>query len=456
MSAAAFSSPPSTLRPLPTLPGAHVLLGHLPAFRNDLAKFLLEGAATGLEAARTPLGFTRRVAMISSPALVNEVLVTRATSFIKTQGMTVFLKPVLGEGLLTSEDQTHERARRLLAPAFTPKRMAGYAATMSERAARFASGLKDGATLDLAGAIMALTLEVVGKTLFDAEVGSDAGTVGSALTVGMEVAMGQLSSVVPIPPMIPTPGNLRYRRAVKDLDKIIYGIIRTRRAEAEDRGDVLSVLLSARDEDGKPMTDRQVRDEAMTLFLAGHETTANALSFAFWLLAQNPDVVAELRREVETVLGDRAPTLADIPRLAYTQQVVEESMRLYPPVWAFERQALQDDVIAGYHVPKGTIVGVSPYVLHRRPELFPDPLRFDPTRFDKAKVKERNKHAYLPFGGGPRTCIGNMFALMEMQIVLAMAVRRFDFSVAPDFEVVLDPSVTLRPKNGIAMTATPR
>ena len=432
----------------------------LEAWKDPLA-LMSDGCRDFGPVAQYRFGWLRYV-VVAEPAAAHHVLVENHKNYVKSQNYQG-LKILLGDGLLTSEGDFWKRQRKLAQPAFHRERLAGFVGAMTECTDDVLSRWQSShsGTMDIHREMMRLTFRIVGKTLLSMDLDGEAKAVGEALDVSLHWANEYVESIVRIPPWVPTPKNVRFNRAKRTLDSLVLRAATERRAEVErgatGPGDLLTNLLEARDQEtGAGMSDEQLKHELLTLILAGHETTANALSFAFWLLAQNPDVVAELRREVETVLGDRAPTLADIPRLAYTQQVVEESMRLYPPVWAFERQALQDDVIAGYQVPKGTIVGVSPYVLHRRPELFPDPLRFDPSRFDKAKVKERNKHAYLPFGGGPRTCIGNMFALMEMQIVLAMAVRCFDFTVAPGFEVVLDPSVTLRPKNGIEMTATPR
>ncbi len=424
------------------------LLGHLPAFRDDRAGFLLRVADRAPGAAMLRVGIFSAVS-VSSPELAHEVLQAKAASFVKSPGLSIFLRPLLGNGLLTNEGSDHARQRRLLAPAFAHKRVASYAATMAERAERTAEGLADGERIDAAETMMRLTLEIVGKTLFDAEVGSDAAAVGEALTTAMELAMGQMASLFPLPPAIPSPSNLRSRRAVARLDEVVYRIIRERRGKHEDRGDVLSILLSAKDEDGTTMTDEQIRDEAMTLFLAGHETTANALTWALYLLARHPDVQSRVEREVRE-LG-LPPTHADLERLPLTLATLKEAMRLYPPAYMIGRQARADVAIGSHHVKKGQIVVVNVLGIHHRSDLWPDPTRFDPERFMNGGEKALPRCAYLPFGAGPRVCIGNHFALMEGQVILATLLRRARFHLLRDEPPELEPLVTLRPRFGLPM-----
>lgn len=432
----------------------HPIFGHLAAFRDDRAGTLMRIArdhdAAKIRMGLMPFGFV----VIGSAALANEVLGTKQESFRKAPGLTIFLKPVLGSGLLTSEGDFHTRQRKLLAPAFAPKRVAAYARTMAERAERFATGLADGDRIDLAEAMMRLTFEIVGKTLFDAEVDGDASEVGEALTTVMECAMGQLGSLVPMPPVIPTPTNLRYRRAVAKLDALVYRVIRQRRAIDEDRGDVLSMLLAARDEGGAAMSDAQVRDEAMTLFLAGHETTANALAWTFYLLAKHPEARGKVEAELDA-LG-RTPSYDDLARLPYTLAVLKESMRLYPPAYVLARRAIEDVTVGGHRIERGTICLVSVIGIHRRAEHYPDPERFDPERFLGEKEKQLPRCAYLPFGAGPRICIGNHFASMEGHLLLATIARHARFALASDRPVELEPLVTLRPKGGLPVRVSRR
>ena len=408
---------------------------------------MLELARSHPEIVEVALGIVRRLVVVNAPALVNEVLVTRASSFVKSPGLSIFMRPVLGDGLLTSEREMHEKQRKLLAPAFAHKRISGYADTMSARADRFADGWKEGARVDIAEAMMKLTFEIVGKTLFDTEVGGDADVVGEAVEVAMHQAIAQLAAAIPIPPAIPTFGNLRYRRAVGRLDEIVYRIIRDRRREASDRGDVLSMLIAARDEAGVPMTDRQVRDEAMTLFLAGHETTANGLAWSFYLLARNPEVRERVESEVDA-LG-RTPSYDDLKQLPYTLAVFKEAMRLYPPVYILARRAIEDTSAGEHRIVKGSIVLLNVVGLHRRADVWPDPERFDPTRFLGDREKQIPRGAYVPFSVGPRVCIGNHFALMEAHLILATIARRLRFGLERSEPAGLDQLITLRPKDGL-------
>jgi cytochrome P450 len=449
MTAATVDTPPRrSPKPLPRLPG-QPLLGHLASFRNDRVGLLLRLARSHPDIVEMPMGFVRRVVVIGSPSLANEVLATKHSSFVKAPGLSIFLRPVLGDGLLTSERAVHERQRRLLAPAFAHKRIASYAETMASRSQRFASKLRHGERVDIAESMMRLTFEIVGKTLFDAEVVGDAAAVGSALTTAMEVAMHQLGSVVPVPPVIPTPKNLRYRRAVERLDEVIYRVIRERRAQGGDRGDVLSMLLDAKDEEGTPMTDRQVRDEAMTLFLAGHETTANALAWTFYLLARHPEARARMEAELDA-LG-RAPDYEDLKKLPYTLAVFKEAMRIYPPAYLLGRRPIEDVRIGDHVVKKSSIVLVNIVGVHRRPDVWTDPDSFEPERFLGDKEKQLPRCGYMPFGAGPRICIGNHFALMEGHVLLATIARRVRFELASTTPAELEPLVTLRPKGGIPM-----
>lgn len=441
-------------RPIPRERGRPVL-GYLDAFKRDRIGLLLRIAKEHPDIVDMPMGVIRHVITVTSPALANEILVTKQLSFVKSPGLGLFLKPVLGEGLLASETPLHERQRKLLAPAFAHKRVASYASTMAAQTQDFVARIADGDGLDLADAMMRLTFGIVAKALFDTDVtGEDASNVGEAVSVAMEIAMGQLSSLVPIPPSIPTPTNLRYRAAVRRLDRVIFRIIEDHRRGGRDRGDVLSMLLEAKDESGRPMSDQQVRDEAMGLFLAGHETTANALSWTFYLLAKHPEVQARLEAEVDA-LG-RAPDYEDLKALPFTLAVFKEAMRLYPPAYVLGRRPVEETTIGDHRVPRTSIVMVNTIGMHHRADLWPDPYRFDPERFLGEREKQLPRGAYLPFGAGARVCIGNHFALMEGHVLLATIARRVRFSLASDAPVLLDPLVTLRPKGGIPARAEVR
>lgn len=439
--------------PMPRIPG-HPIVGHLRAFAKDRIAMLLRVGREQPEIASMRFGFVPSV-MISSPALAHELLATKSHAFVKSPGLAIFMRPLLGRGLLASEHDFHTKQRKLLAPAFAHKRIASYATTMAERAARYASSVTDGKVVDAADDMMRLTLEIVGKTLFDTEIaGGSADEVGDALTIAMETAMAQLGSLVPLPPSVPTPTNLRNRKAVARLDAILYRIIQERRAQGGDRGDLLSMLLATQDESGAGMDDKQVRDEAMTLFLAGHETTANAMAWTLYLLAQYPEARAKMEAEIDA-LG-RVPTYEDLKQLPWTLAVLKEAMRLYPPAYMLARRATEDIEIGGHRLRKHTIVIINVLGIHRRPDTYPDPERFDPSRFMNDAEKSFPRCAYMPFGAGPRICIGNHFALMEGHVLLATLARRLRFDLVGAPNVQMEPLVTLRPKGGIAMKVSVR
>ena len=393
---------------------------------------------------------------IHDPADVHHVLVENYKAYTKSRNYSG-LKLVVGSGLITSEGEFWRGQRKLAQPAFHKQRLAAFAdAMVKDTASMLDRWAESGPTLDVHEEMTRLTLRIVGRTLFSTDVDGEAQSIGAALTLAIKWANEYVESVVRLPPWVPTPHNVRFGRAKKTLDDLVFRIIASRRESGEDPGDLLSMLMAARDEETRAgMTDQQLRDEVMTLVLAGHETTANALSWAFYLLSRHPDVMRRLKGEVDRVLGDRAPTLADVPALAYTKMVVEESMRLYPPVWIFERQAQEDDVIGGYAIPKGSIVSVCPWSIHRSTKLWDNPEGFDPERFAPAAVAARPKFAYLPFGGGPRMCIGNAFAMMEAQIIVAMVAQRYALELVPGHPIVPDPLVTLRPRHGVRMTLRP-
>ncbi|MGH9847761.1 MAG: cytochrome P450, partial [Blastocatellia bacterium] len=365
-------------------------------------------------------------------------------------------KRLLGEGLLTSESEFHLRQRRLAQPAFHRQRIAGYATTMVEFATKMRDQWRPGETRDIAREMMRLTLAIAGKTLFGADVTGEADEIGRALDVTMQ-AFNRLT--LPFSNLIerlPLPSVRRFARAKERLDATIYRMIRERRASGEDQGDLLSMLVQARDEegDGTGMTDEQLRDEAMTIFLAGHETTANALTWTWYLLSQYPAVEARLHAEIDEVSNGRLPTAEDFPRLKYAEMVLAESMRLYPPAWIIGRRALSDYSIDGYRIPAGSILLMSQYVVHHRAEYFPDPFRFDPERWTPEAKESRPQFSYFPFGGGPRLCIGEQFAWMEGVLVLAAIAQRWRLLATETPRI--HPLITLRPKGGLRMTAEAR
>ncbi len=395
-----------------------------------------------------------RIYFVSHPDYVEEVLVNQNRKFIKGRILRAN-KRLFGNGLLTSEGDFWLRQRRLAQPAFHRARIASYADTMVRYAQRLLGEWKGGETRDIHAEMMRLTLQIVAKTLFDADVDREARQVGHALEAIMELN-SDFRKLILTPSWLPTPRNIRAAIATRRLDKIIFRFIEQRRASGKDTGDLLSMLLAAQDEDGSRMTDRQLRDEAMTIFLAGHETTANALSWTWLLLAQNPAVEAKLHAELAAVLGGSAPSLDDLANLRYTGHVITESMRLYPPAWGMARVAIEDAEIGGYPIPKGCGVSLAQWVVHRDPRWFDAPLEFRPERWEGDLLKRLPRFAYFPFGGGPRQCIGNNFAVMEATLLLATIAQHFRIHMVPDHPAVPMPSITLRPRYGIRATLEAR
>jgi len=394
---------------------------------------------------------------LNHPDYIKDVLVTNHSSFHKGLALQR-AKRLLGEGLLTSEDEVHRRQRRLAQPAFHRSRIAAYAGVMTAYGLQTSARWRDGDTLDLSAEMMQLTLGIVGKTLFDADVVSDAQEVGEAMTVVMD-----LFNTITIPffeliQKLPLPQLRRFDAAKGRLDAIIYRLIEQRRHAGEDRGDLLSMLLLAQDTevDGGGMTDEQLRDELMTIFLAGHETTANALIWTWYLLSQNPEAEARLHEEIDRVLAGRVPGFDDVAKLKYTEMVLAESMRLYPPAWALGRLAMEDFEIGGYVVPRKSLVLMSQYVMHRDPRYFAEPFKFKPERWTPEARESRPQFSYFPFGGGPRRCIGEGFAWMEGILLIATIARQWQMRLVPNHPVALKPVITLRPKHGMRMTVIRR
>jgi cytochrome P450 len=398
--------------------------------------------------------FDFRTLFINHPNDIEDVLVNKARKFEKGRVMKANMR-LFGEGLLTSEGDFWLRQRRLAQPAFHRARITAYGATMVEYAERAMHGWKSGEVRDIHEDMMQITLQVVGKTLFNADLARDVREVGETLEILLKLAADFGKSIL-IPLWMPTPRNLRARMGIRRIERIIYRIIAQRRAEGGDAGDLLSMLLAVRDEDGSHMTDKQLRDETITLFLAGHETTANALSWTIWLLAQNPVVEEKFHEELSAVLNGRAPSVEDIPRLAYTANILTESMRLYPPAWGMARLVKEEVEVAGYKLVPGNGVACAQWVVHRDPRWFDEPLKFLPERWEGDLVKRLPRFAYFPFGGGPRQCIGSSFALMEATLILATIAQKFRFKLVEGHSVKPLASITLRPSHGIRATLEAR
>jgi cytochrome P450 len=441
---------PTPLGPRSWLPG-----GHLRSLQYRPLQFLSRLARDYGDASRFKVG-PQQVFFFAHPDQVRDVLVVRNSSFIKGLALQR-TKVVLGEGLLTSEGELHKRQRRLAQPAFHRERIRRYGEVMIEKTLRTRERWRDGEELDVAQEMMRLTLAVVAQTLFDADVDDEAHDIGAALTeliLMFPLLVHPLGTALLRFPILPQ--VRRFRRALARLDQTIYAIIEERRRANVDRGDLLSMLILATDVegDGGRMSDLQLRDETMTLFLAGHETTANALAWTWYLLARNPDVERELHRELDSVLGGRPPSPDDYPRLPFTEMVLAESMRLRPPAWGIGRFASEEVRIGEWDVPRRGLVLVSQWVTHRDPRFWPDPERFDPLRFTPDAKAARPKMAYFPFGAGPRICIGESFAWMEGVLLLATIAQRWRFERGAD----VDPQalITLRPKGPMRMRVVRR
>jgi cytochrome P450 len=390
------------------------------------------------------------VYFLNHPDLIEQILVRNYHNFRKDH---VIRKSrwFFGEGLLTNEGESWLRQRRLAQPAFHRERITSYAKIMAVYAQQMMAGWEDGETRDIHQEMLQLTLRIVVRALFNVEA-EEIGSISTAMNVMMRNSSGIRLLLPPAARYLPTPAMIEFRRSVTQLDRAVYSIIAQRRADESDSGDLLSMLMQARDEDGGRMSDKQLRDEVMTFLLAGHETTALALSWSWYLLGQNPEARKKLHEELDRVLHGREPTFSDLPNLSYAERVIKESMRLYPPAWSVARTVVSDFELRGYRIPAGANVVMSQWIMHRDPRYFSDPEKFDPERWLTEKAQKLPRFAYFPFGGGPRQCIGNTFAMMEATLLLASIAQRFHFELVETQPVVPVPSFTLRPKHGIRVT----
>jgi len=407
------------------------------------------------------------VVLLNDPADIAEVLIDKATSFGKDRTQKR-MKILLGEGMITSDGEKHNRGRRIAAPAFHRRRIERYATQIVELAAGIRTQWKAGEELNISAEMMRLALQITARTLFDTEVTAEIHEINDQVNIIMDLyhflvtlPRAELLLDTPLPQM------RRFRAARKCLDEVVSGMIEARRAESEaalpgteSRADLLSMLLAARDDqaggDGLKLNPQELRDQVLTLFLAGYETVANALGWTWFLLGQNPESEGRLHAELDAVLGDRLPALEDMQRLPYTAMVLSESMRLYPPAWAMGREVLEDVSIGPYRFQKGTMVFFSQYIVQRDPRWFPEPERFRPERFTAEAKAGRPKFAYFPFGGGGRQCIGESFAWMEAILALATIAQRWHVEPIAGQKIELQPKITLRPKNGIRVKVIPR
>ena len=437
------------------LPGPPLRRRVVFGLRRDTLRFLTNVARDYGDATQFKVGHWQYY-FFTHPDAVRDVLVTHDEHFIKGPALRR-AKDTLGEGLLTSEGDLHRRQRRLVQPALHPQRVATYADMMTRYAAQTADSWRPGQEFDLHAQMMHLTLRIVAKTLFDAELTEQVDSIGRAMDISVGMFARAMSPWGPLLNFLPLPSNFRFKRAWGRLMGTIDGFIQDRRAHGSDRDDLLSRLVRATDAegDGAAMTDRQLRDEAITLFTAGHETTANALTFTFYLLSQHPQVEAELHAELTRVLGGRLPTVADVELLPYTRMVLSESMRLFPPAWALGRESTAACTIAGHPIPAGAVVLLSQWVTHRDPRWWPNPEIFDPLRFAPENRAPRPRWSYFPFGGGSRQCVGEAFAWTEALLVLATLAQRWRLTYLGASPPPLRPLITLRPKGPMPVSLTP-
>lgn len=440
----------------PPGPRGKPIVGSLPELRSQRLQFLTSNRQRYGDLVYMS-GGPRRIYQLNNPDDIQYVLVKAPHKFHKSPNLKAVTGPILGQGLLTSDGDFHRQQRKLIQPVFHHQRISRYAGVMVDYTARMLDGWQNGASLDMHDEMMHLTMAIVAKTLFDADVSQAADSVGHAISFAIADASARMTRLLELPLWIPTPGNRARRRSREVIERTILGMIEERRASGEDRGDLLSMLLLAQDEDsGAGMSNRQVRDEAMTLFIAGHETTANALTWALYLLSQHPEAENRLLQEVDSALGGRLPEMNDLRSLPYADQVIKEAMRLYPPAWLITRLAVEDVTLGGCTIPKGSILIMSQYVMHRHPDYWDEPDAFRPERFAPGWEDRVPKFAYFPFGGGPRICIGSSFAMMEAVLVLATIMQRWTLRLAPGHVVEMEPLITLRPKNGMPMRAQQR
>ena len=454
-SAVRISASPSKQRPRPYVfpPGLklNLILYSFNRFRGGnpirVFQYLFDNFG---DAAHYKLG-RRHVVFLNNPEYIREILVVQNSNFVKERTVQR-MKMLVGEGLITSEDPFHRTQRMLSQPAFYRQRISNHASDIVHKAAAFRERWQPGKQLDISLEMMHLALDVIAKTLFDSDVAAEVEEISREVNAIMRLY--NFLVVIPLAEMLqnyPLPGMRRFRQARARLDAIVYRMIEEHRRDEQPRGDLLSMLLSARYDDGGAMPDLQVRDEVMTIFLAGYETIANALTWTWYLLSQNPEAEQKFHAELDSVLAGRTATYEDVPNLRYTEMVFAESMRLYPPAWAMGRFAVDDFALGPYFLPKDTTVFLSQYVMHRDARYFPDPERFDPDRWLPEAKASRPRFSYFPFGGGARQCIGESFAWMEGILILATIAQRWRLRLLPGHRVEPQPLITLRPKYGMKM-----
>ncbi|TMC22924.1 MAG: cytochrome P450 [Chloroflexi bacterium] len=432
------------------------IVGNLPEFNKDRLG-LLQRMASISDVCGLHFGPLPGI-LFNRPEYVHSILVEHAYDFDKGRAIHAVFRPALGDGIFSSEGDFHRRQRKLMAPSFQPRHIASYADAMVHYGEQIQQTWPDGGVIDVNQQMTNLTMSIIGKVLFDADVFTETDELAAAMAVTIEYASHGLSSLFTLPYSWPLPRHLRARKAGQILRNHIQGFIDERRKQPSERNDFLSILLQAEDEDGKPMSDEQLMAECLTLFGAGHETTATALSWTWYLLCQHPEIYQKVQQEVDSILQGRTPTYADLAQLPYCLQVFKEALRLYPPAYAMSRRALRDVEIDGYRVPKDGVALIAPYTLQRREEYFPEPETFNPERFTPEREKQLPRYAYMPFGAGPRICIGLHFAMMEGHLLLATLTQRSSFSLVPGQSIVPDPvhHLAMRPASKVNVVVKKR
>jgi cytochrome P450 len=435
--------------PRPPGPKPHFLIGNFPLGSRDPLNVFREWARQFGDIFYYRAGWIH-VYFLNHPDYIEAALVNQHLNLLKDRVIRNS-RWLFGQGLLTSEGSLWLRQRRLSQPAFQRERIVSYAHTMTAYAEETVASWQDGQVLDVHSEMMRLTVRIVARVLFDVDMNDVTDKVANALNVLMQNSTGRRMILPPVVRYLPLPVMTRVRRAARNLDEVVYDIIRKQRASGRESGDLLSLFLRAVDEDGSRMSDRQVRDEATTFLLAGHETTAFSLSWIWYLLSEYPEAEQKLHAELRSVLGGRLPQADDLARLCYTEKVVKEAMRLYPPAWGVARTVAKEFEIGGYRIPAGADLVASQWVVHHDPRYYRDPEKFDPDRWSADNMRRLPKFAYFPFGAGPRACIGAGFATMEAILLLAAIAQRFQLRLVPGHPVVPIPSITLRPKHGMRM-----
>ncbi|HJS29828.1 MAG TPA: cytochrome P450 [Anaerolineales bacterium] len=448
--------PASLSSPIPG-PDGFPFVGILPKIGRDPLKFFVEMMNEYGDLVRLDFG-SREMYLLTDPEGIKYVLQDNNRNYAKGYHQ---VKPVLGEGLVSAEGEFWRRQRRLIQPHFHRAKIEGFSSVITdlaaERLASWDAYSRTSTPFDLAQEMVWLTQQIIASTMFSTDVGIQTEALCEAFDVTLEYMNMRLFSPFDFIDRLPLPTNRRFKKALRTLDEIMFGLIENRRRGANRPEDLLTMLIEARDpETGEGMDDRQIRDEVVTIFFAGHETTASTLSWTGYLLAQHPEAVVLLQEEVARTVGDRTPAFNDYPSLNYTRQVIDESLRIYPPAWMFARTAIMEDEVSGYHIPAGAMIMLSPYATHRHPKYWQGPERFDPDRFRPEASATRHKMAYFPFGGGPRLCIGKDFALVEATLILTMMVQQYNFSLVPGQHVKAQPIATLRPRPGVQMMVSPR